>query len=154
MNSDVIKCRDFDKIDFGGKSKQLYYLFSYFSVLNKQLLLKFFFRFLNQVKSYPVKNRLIHFELKNGENETQEDPKDQVTKFLFNQQLKSRTIINEKESVIRELQEELSEKDKHLYFMKSYLLNKSLHRIERIMQRILKENHEKSKWILMKSLLQ
>jgi hypothetical protein len=152
MNSEVIQCRDFDDLDFGGKPKQLYYLFSYFSVLNKRLLMKSFFRFLNLVKSYPVKNRLIHFEFKQGAGDSNEDPKDQVTKFLLNQQLKSRTIIDEKESIIQNLQQELSEKDSHLYFMKTYLLNHSLHRIERIMRRILKDNHEKSKWTLMKTL--
>ena len=153
INSDIPNVRDTLDVDLGGKSKQLFYLFSYFGILNKRLLLKSFYRFLNQVKNEPIQSKFIRFEPKAVEEKTVGDTHEIASKFLFDQQIKSRAVIDEKDALIQDLKEELNEKNENILFMQLNLLNFSLLRVERIIARIVHKNEMKSKAILMEKLL-
>ena len=152
LQSELIANRKSVNNELGIKSQKLYSMFSYFGILNKRILLKFFYKFIVQVRNEPVKGRLVRFEPKSIENEVEKDAGIRTVRFLLDQQIKTRIEINDKESVIQDLREELSEKQENLSFLHCYLLNFALSRLERIAKRVFNKNAEHARFVFMNRL--
>lgn len=154
LKSELISIKDNQRNDVAANSQRLYSVFSYFGILNKQAKMKFFYKFLKQVKEETPRSQMIRHEPKDPTVETEANPEINAVRFLLDQQIKCKSEINEKDNLISELKDELNEKNENLVFMKYYLLNYSLMRLERINKRIFNNNLEQARIILMKSLVE
>lgn len=152
MTSEFVK--DGPSDDFGIKSQKLFSVFSYCAILAKQVKMKYFYQLLKQVKDEFPREHHIRYEYKDVTTDNEGDPGMNTVRFLLDQQIKCKSEILQKDSIITDLQEELNEKNENLLFMKYYLLNFSLMRLERISKRIFNKNVDQSRVVFMRALVE